>query len=59
MNILDVSHWRRDDERQASGTRQKFWLVSLYNEKRYLFKIPMCTWNADNDNETASARHGT
>ncbi|AXM90509.1 toxin HipA [Anoxybacillus ayderensis G10] len=40
VNILDVSHWRRDDKRQASGTRQKFWLVSPYNEKRYLFKIP-------------------
>lgn len=40
VNILDVSHWEKDDKRQASGTRQKFWLVSPYNEKRYLFKIP-------------------
>lgn len=41
MNILDVSHWEKDDKRQAYGKRQKFWLVSPYNEKRYLFKIPV------------------
>lgn len=40
MSLFDVSHWEKDEERQASGTRQKFWLINPLDKQRYLFKIP-------------------
>ncbi|BBW95685.1 hypothetical protein GsuE55_05180 [Geobacillus subterraneus] len=40
MGLHDVSHWKKDEERQASGTREKFWLINPDNKRRYLFKIP-------------------
>ncbi|WP_371810208.1 HipA domain-containing protein [Geobacillus sp. DSP4a] len=40
MELYDVSHWKKDEERQASGTREKFWLINPDNKRRYLFKIP-------------------
>jgi hypothetical protein len=40
MSLFDVSQWEKDEERQASGTRQKFWLVNPMDKRRYLFKIP-------------------
>ncbi|WKA46415.1 hypothetical protein QWV57_12065 [Geobacillus zalihae] len=38
MELYDVSHWKKDEERQASGTREKFWLINPDNKRRYLFK---------------------
>lgn len=40
MSLFDVSHWEKDEKRQASGTRQKFWLINPLDKQRYLFKIP-------------------
>ncbi|AMX82972.1 toxin HipA [Geobacillus subterraneus] len=40
MGLCDVSDWTKDEERQASGTREKFWLIHPDNTHRYLFKIP-------------------
>ncbi|MED1488421.1 HipA domain-containing protein [Bacillus smithii] len=40
MSLIDVSRWEKDDEKQASGTRQKFWLINPMNRRTYLFKIP-------------------
>jgi hypothetical protein len=40
MSLYDVSNWDRDEERHASGTRQKFWLIHPDNQRRYLYKIP-------------------
>ncbi|WP_257128377.1 HipA domain-containing protein [Priestia megaterium] len=38
--ISDISHWERDDRLNASGTREKFWLINPENEERYMFKLP-------------------
>ncbi|PEE43828.1 toxin HipA [Priestia megaterium] len=40
MMISDISHWERDDRLNASGTREKFWLINPENEERYMFKLP-------------------
>lgn len=40
MRLFDVSQWEKDEKRQASGTRQKFWLIHPEDNRRYLFKIP-------------------
>lgn len=38
--LLDVSNWERDFKRQASGTREKFWLINPFSQQEYLFKVP-------------------
>ncbi|MGG0031613.1 HipA domain-containing protein [Priestia megaterium] len=38
--ISDISNWERDDTLNASGTREKFWLVNPENKERYMFKLP-------------------
>ncbi|MEI2341595.1 HipA domain-containing protein [Priestia megaterium] len=38
--ISDISHWERDDKLNASGTREKFWLINPDNKERYIFKLP-------------------
>ncbi len=40
MPVLDVTHWICDEERQAPGTRSKFWLVNPGDGKKWLFKLP-------------------
>lgn len=38
--IYDLSNWRRDYELNASGTREKYWLIHPRTSERYLFKLP-------------------
>lgn len=38
--IIDISDWKIDETRNASGTREKYWLVNPETEELYLFKLP-------------------
>lgn len=40
MSLIDVSSWEVDENRQVSGTREKYWLIHPETEQRFLFKIP-------------------
>ncbi|MQR87047.1 toxin HipA [Bacillus megaterium] len=38
--IEDISNWKKDETKEATGTREKFWLINPQTEKNYLFKLP-------------------
>ncbi|MFT8318824.1 MAG: HipA domain-containing protein [Sporolactobacillus sp.] len=38
--LLDVSHWEIDETLNASGLREKFWLIDPSSGIKYLFKLP-------------------
>jgi hypothetical protein len=38
--IIDISGWKVDETRNASGTREKHWLVKPKTDDLYLFKLP-------------------
>lgn len=38
--IQDISHWQIDERINASGIREKFWLIEPSTSIRYLFKLP-------------------
>lgn len=40
MEILDVSKWKKDSEKQLSGTRTKYWIIDPKYSQHYMFKIP-------------------
>ncbi|WAA12427.1 HipA domain-containing protein [Fervidibacillus halotolerans] len=40
MCILDVSSWREEFNKQASGTRVKYWIIDPQTSHEYMFKIP-------------------
>lgn len=40
MGIVDVSHWEEDFNRQASGTRAKYWIIEPDSSQQFMFKIP-------------------
>lgn len=40
MEILDVSHWEEDFNKQISGTRAKYWIIEPNSSNQYMFKIP-------------------
>ncbi|GAA0455548.1 HipA family kinase [Alkalibacillus silvisoli] len=46
MEVINISDWEKDLERQASGTREKFWVYEP-NDKddKFLFKVPKNTVN--------------
>lgn len=38
--MLDITNWKVDNELNASGTREKFWVIHPETGERYLFKLP-------------------
>ncbi|MEJ9280882.1 HipA domain-containing protein [Ureibacillus thermosphaericus] len=40
MEIMDISQWKEDLNKQISGTREKYWVIEPNTSQEYMFKIP-------------------